>query len=217
MRPCMCLAQSGLFGPVWRIPRTAHTLTWGPALSSSLFINRQNSAEPAYALSRLVRRGSLIRVGRGHYVRPVEGRFGVRPPQPATVVQAIAEQRGENVVPHGAANELGLTTQVPVREVYLTSGPTRKLKLGNQVVELLHAPVWQLALPGRTAGALIRALAGMVPERSVGLRCCSVRPPAALVGQRRVAGLDARCLVPVTIRRAPRIQRRLIAVKGISD
>ncbi len=119
-------------------------------------------------LSRLVRRGSLIRVGRGLYVRPVKGRFGVRPPEPATVVRAIAEQRGENVVPHGAAaaNELGLTTQVPVREVYLTSGPTRKLKLGNQVVELRHAPAWQLALPGRKAGALIRALAWLGPEQA---------------------------------------------------
>jgi hypothetical protein len=119
-------------------------------------------------LSRLVRRGSLIRVGRGLYVRPVEGRFGVRPPEPATVVQAIVEQRGEIVVPHGAAaaNELGLTTQVPVREVYLTSGPTRKLKLGNQIVELRHAPAWQLALPGRKAGALIRALAWLGPEQA---------------------------------------------------
>lgn len=119
-------------------------------------------------LSRLVRRGRLMRVGRGLYVRPIEGRFGVRPPEPAAVVQAIVEQRGESVVPHGAAeaNELGLTTQVPVREVYLTSGPTRKLKLGNQVIELRHAPAWQLALPGRKAGALIRALAWLGPEQA---------------------------------------------------
>ncbi len=119
-------------------------------------------------LSRLARRGSLIRVGRGLYVRPVEGRFGVRPPESATVVQAIVEQRGENVVPHGAAaaNELGLTTQVPVREIYLTSGPTRKLKLGNQIVEFRHAPAWQLALPGREAGALIRALAWLGPDQA---------------------------------------------------
>ena len=119
-------------------------------------------------LSRLVRSGSLIRVSRGLYVRPIQGRFGVRPPEPATLVQAIGEQRGESVVPHGAAaaNELGLTTQVPVREVYLTSGPTRKLKLGNQVVELRHAPAWQLALPGRKAGAVIRALAWLGPEQA---------------------------------------------------
>jgi hypothetical protein len=119
-------------------------------------------------LSRLARRGSLIRVGRGLYVRPVEGRFGARPPEPAKVVQAIGKQRGENMVPHGAAaaNQLGLTTQVPVREVYLTSGPTRKLKIGNQVIELRHAPAWQLALPGRQAGALIRALAWLGPEQA---------------------------------------------------
>jgi Family of unknown function (DUF6088) len=103
----------------------------------------------------------LVRAGRGLYVRPVAGRFGVRPPESTKVVQALAEQRGERIVPHGAAaaNELGLTTQVPVREVYLTSGPTRKLKLGQQVIELRHAPAWQLVLPGRPAGAAIRALA----------------------------------------------------------
>ncbi|MBN9662126.1 MAG: type IV toxin-antitoxin system AbiEi family antitoxin domain-containing protein [Acidobacteria bacterium] len=119
-------------------------------------------------LSRLVRRGSLIRVGRGLYVRPIEGRFGVRPPEPATVVQAIAERHGEKVVPHGAAaaNELGLTTQVPMREVYLTSGPTQKLKLGNQIIELRHAPAWQLALPGRKGGALIRAMAWLGPAQA---------------------------------------------------
>jgi hypothetical protein len=119
-------------------------------------------------LSRLARSGNLIRVGRGLYVRPVQGRFGVRPPESTRVVRAIVKQSGEQAVPHGAAaaNELGLTTQVPVREVYLTSGPTRKLKLGKQVVELRHAPAWQLALPGRPGGALIRALAWMGPEHA---------------------------------------------------
>jgi hypothetical protein len=142
------------------------------------------------ALSRLVRRGRLIRVGRGLYVRPVEGRFGVRPPEPAAVVRAIAAQRGEKVVPHGAAaaNELGLTTQVPVREVYLTSGPTRKLKLGNQIVELRHAPAWQLALPGRKAGTVIRALAWLGRERA-GSAIEAVRGQLSASERNAVAGL----------------------------
>ncbi len=119
-------------------------------------------------LSRLVRRGNLIRVGRGLYVRPIAGRFGSRPPEASRVIQALVEQRGESIVPHGAAaaNELGLTTQVPVREIYLTSGPTRQLTLGKQVIELRHAPAWQLALPGRPAGRVIRALAWMGPEHA---------------------------------------------------
>jgi hypothetical protein len=120
------------------------------------------------ALSRLVLRGTLMRAGRGIYVRPIESRFGTRPPVASKVVEAIAAQRGESVAPHGAAaaNELGLTTQVPVREVYLTSGPSRRLKLGAQVVELRHVPAWQLVLPGSPAGAAIRALAWLGPKRA---------------------------------------------------
>jgi hypothetical protein len=63
---------------------------------------------------------------------------------------------GETIVSNGAAaaNALGLTTQVPVRSVYLTSGRSRKMHLGKQVVELRHAPRWQLALANRPAGRL---------------------------------------------------------------
>ena len=52
-------------------------------------------------------------------------------------------------MPNGAAaaNALGLTTQVPMRAVYLTSGPSRRLKLGAQMIEIRHAPIWQLIFP----------------------------------------------------------------------
>ena len=63
-----------------------------------------------------------------------------------------------------AANALGLTTQVPIRSVYLTSGPDRKLKLGGLAVELRHAPRWQLVAPHRPAGDAVRALAWLGPE-----------------------------------------------------
>ena len=65
-----------------------------------------------------------------------------------------------------AANALGLTTQVPVRSVYLTSGRSRKIHLGKQVVELRHAPRWQLALANRPAGEAVRALAWLGPEKA---------------------------------------------------
>ena len=119
-------------------------------------------------LSRLVQRGELMRVGRGLYLRPLKSRFGVHPPEASKVVDALAAQRGERIAPHGAmaANQLGLTTQVPVREVYLTSGRSRSLKLGAQVIELRHVPEWQLVLPGRPAGAAIRALAWLGPKRA---------------------------------------------------
>jgi len=107
-------------------------------------------------------------VGRGIYVLPVESRFGTRAPSTIKMVEGLANQRGETIVSHGAAaaNALGLTTQVPMRAVYLTSGPNRRLKLGAQVVELRHAPIWQLIFPGRAAGEVVRALAWLGPEKA---------------------------------------------------
>ena len=67
-----------------------------------------------------------------------------------------------------AANALGLTSQVPVRSVYLTSGPSRTLRLGRQSVEMRHAPAWQLVLAGRPAGEILRALAWLGPSKAEG-------------------------------------------------
>jgi hypothetical protein len=107
----------------------------------------------------------LLRVARGTYVVPVSSRFGTRAPAPERVVEALAAQSGEVVAPHGAsaANALGLTQQVPIREVYLTSGRTRKLKLGRSEVMVKHVPRWMLALGTGPAGAAVRALAWMGP------------------------------------------------------
>jgi hypothetical protein len=120
------------------------------------------------ALSRLAKSGTLLRVGRGTYVRPIQGRFGARAPQAEKVVAAIAEAEGEIIAPHGAAaaNALGLTTQVPTKSVYLTSGRSRTLRLGLQKIELQHAPAWQLTLAGKPGGQVVQALAWLGPERA---------------------------------------------------
>ena len=140
----------------------------GAPLLAKEFLHLGSRAALDQSLSRLVKRGKLLRAGRGIYVLPVETRFGTRSPSIPSVLEAIAALRGETVVPHGAAaaNALGLTTQVPVRSVYLTSGRSRKLSLGSQAVELRHVPSWQLALPNGRAGQAIRALAWFGPERA---------------------------------------------------
>jgi hypothetical protein len=85
-------------------------------------------------------------------------------------VAGLAELRRETVASHGAAaaNALGLTSQVTVRSVYLTSGPSRTLRLGGQSVEMRHAPAWQLVLAGRPAGEILRALAWLGPSKAEG-------------------------------------------------
>ena len=81
--------------------------------------------------------------------------------------EELSLRRGETVGPSGAsaANALGLTTQVPTRTVYLTSGRSRKITLDKQIVHLQHAPSWQLTLAKEPAGEIVRALAWAGPER----------------------------------------------------
>jgi len=148
--------------------RQARSLPEGSVLSPKEFLHLGSRPAVDQAFSRLAKAGKLLRVARGAYAAPVSGRFGVRAPAPEKLVKALAEQSGEIVVPHGAsaANALGLTQQVPIREVYLTSGRTRKLTLGHSEVLVKHAPRWMLALGARPAGAAVRALAWIGPAHA---------------------------------------------------
>ena len=118
------------------------------------------------ALSRLARSGRLMRIRQGVYMRPIQTRFGRCAPSTEKSLLALSELWRETIVSNGggAANWLGLTTQNPVRSVYLTSGRSRRLRFGKHPVELRHAPRWQLAAPHRMAGVVIRALAWLGPE-----------------------------------------------------
>ena len=140
----------------------------GVPVSAKGLLHLGSRAAVDQTLSRLARCGDLLRVGRGLYVLPVKYRFGSRAPSVLKTVEALAAQRGERIASSSAmaANAFGLTTQVPVKPVFLTSGRSRKLKLGHQEVELRHAPPWQLVLGGRKAGDAVRALAWLGPEES---------------------------------------------------
>lgn len=146
----------------------AASLPEGSVLSPKEFLHLGSRAAVDQAFCRLAKAGKLLRVVRGVYVFPVSSRFGARIPAPEKIVKALAEQSGEVVAPHGAssANALGLTRQVPIREVYLTSGRTRKLQLGRSEVLMKHVPHWMLALGTRPAGAAVRALAWIGPAHA---------------------------------------------------
>lgn len=147
------------------ILQQARSLPEGGVLSPKEFLHLGSRSAVDQAFSRLTKAGKLLRVVRGAYSAPVSSRFGVRAPAPEKVIEALAKQNGEIVIPHGAsaANALGLTQQVPIHEVYLTSGRTRKLKLGRSEILVKHAPRWMLAFGDRPAGTAVRALAWMGP------------------------------------------------------
>jgi hypothetical protein len=144
----------------------ARNIPEGGLLSPKEFLHLGSRAAVDQALTRLTREGTLLRVGRGTYAFPIQGRFGSRPPSTEAVVHAIESVSGEMIVPNGAseANALGLTTQVQTREVFITSGRSRTLQLGNRLIELKHGNRLQLLLGKRPAGMVIRALSWLGPD-----------------------------------------------------
>jgi hypothetical protein len=140
----------------------------GGMVSPKQFLHLASRAAVDQALARMAREGKLLRIGRGSYAVPLDGRFGPRPPSTEAIIAAVEAGSGEIIVASGAAeaNALGLTTQMPIREVFLTSGPSRVLHLGNRAVELKHGSRWKLVLGKRPAGMAIRALACLGPDRA---------------------------------------------------
>ena len=149
-----------------RIMEHASVLPEATPICPAALLHLGKRAAVDQALTRLARAGRLMRICQGVYMRPVETRFGPCAPSSGKALEALSELWGESIVPCGgsAANRLGLSTQNPVREVYLTSGRSRQLHFGRVTVELRHAPRWQLAAPRRKAGDVIRALAWLGPH-----------------------------------------------------
>jgi hypothetical protein len=173
----------------------SQALPEGGLLSAKEFLHLASRAAVDQTFARLARKGKLMRIERGVYAAPVVNRFGVRPPSTEAVLKAIESVSGEVIVANGAteANTLGMTTQVPIREVFLTSGRSRKLQLGNRAVELKHGNRWQLILGTRPAGMAIRALSWLGPEQaSSALKMLHTKlPPTEWVAMR-----SARAVMP---------------------
>jgi hypothetical protein len=143
-----------------RILSEVEKLPEGALISAKEFLHLGSRAAVDQALKRLKESKALMAIDRGIYVLPIKTRFGVRAPAAEKVIERFAATRAETVVPHGAAaaNSLGLTTQVPTKLVFLTSGRNRTFRLGAQVVEMKHAPAWMMLPSHRVAGEVVRAL-----------------------------------------------------------
>ena len=164
----LTLSESILMMPslTKRIVEYAATLPEGAPICAGNLLHVGKRAAVDQSLSRLARKGRLMRVYQGVYVRPIETRFGMRPPVLKNVIGSLAVLWGETIVRSGsaAANMFGLTTQIPITPVYLTSGTHRHLRLGALTVQLRYAPRWQLIGADRPAGNAVRALAWLGPR-----------------------------------------------------
>ena len=113
------------------------------------------------AISRLTTAGKVVRLTRGVYVRPEENRFvGQVLPEPFKVAEAIAKRTNEQIQVSGAeaARQLGLSTQVPAKPIFLTTGQSRQFMMGGLEVTLKHVSRKKIPMTESKAGLAILAL-----------------------------------------------------------
>jgi hypothetical protein len=113
------------------------------------------------ALSQLQKQNVIRRLAQGVYDYPkMHDVLGLIPPDLNEVAKAIAEKNGVQIQPAGAyaANLVGLSVQVPGRIIFLTEGPSRKVKIGNQEIIFKKATKKVMSSAGTREGLLIQAL-----------------------------------------------------------
>jgi len=133
----------------------------GEPFTPSAFLECGTRASIDQVLTRLTKSGVIQRLTRGIYVRPEVSRFvGKVMPEPMQVAQTVAGSSGAVIQVHGAeaALRLELTTQVPTQPVYMTSGPSRRMLIGQMEIRLQHVSRRKLALVGRPAGLALSAM-----------------------------------------------------------
>ncbi|RAV28908.1 DUF6088 family protein [Sinomicrobium soli] len=89
-------------------------------------------------LSRLEKEGLLVRLAHGIYLKPkTDEILGVIYPDTEEIARQIAKRDKARIAPTGvlALYLLGLTTQVPLKTVYLTDGSQREIKIGNRTIK----------------------------------------------------------------------------------
>jgi len=122
----------------------------------------------ASTLKRLKQRGTIRQLDRGLYDFPkTDPRFGPLHPSSDDVVKALGARDGIQLQPSGAhaANLLGLSTQVPMKSVYLTDGRSRDVTVGKRKIVLKRTSPRYMATAGRVSGLVIQALRHLGQDR----------------------------------------------------
>ena len=111
-------------------------------------------------LSILEKEGTITRISNCVYVKARTTRFGTLYPSASELVREIAKRDKAAVIATGdtAANQLGLSTQVPMNSTFLTTGSSRKLTLGKRTVTLKHGAPKNFAFKGKLIQDIVQAL-----------------------------------------------------------
>lgn len=111
-------------------------------------------------LAQKCKEGSFMKLSKGIYYKPEMTRFGPLLPSVDKVVRAVARRDNAKILPSGNAvlNQLGMSEQVPMRMVYLTSGSARDLAIGGMKIKLKRSVPKTFEFQGELMALLSQAL-----------------------------------------------------------
>ena len=141
----------------------------GAVFTPKDFLDLGGRSSVGWVLYELVRQGKIRRIARGlyDYPRTSESLGLTIGPDVDRAARAYARKQGWDVVPHPAvaANLLGLSQQVPARIVYLSSGPTQAIRVGNRDVVFKNARPKTFAAKSEVGALVIQALRDLGKDR----------------------------------------------------
>ena len=134
----------------------------GKCFSRSDFADLGSRLSISQTLSRLECEGIIISPLRGYYCKPKISKFlgEVLPPDYNELANAIARNYGWAILPCGdiLLNNLGLTTQVPVTWMYVSTGPYREYVSNGTVITFKHTANREMFNMSRTSALIVQAL-----------------------------------------------------------
>jgi DNA-binding Xre family transcriptional regulator len=125
------------------------------------FTNAGTTGAIRLSLHRLVQEKFLIRLSHGIYLYPKHDKeLGILYPPVEEIAKAIAKRDKARIVPTGvhALNKLGLSTQVPMKMVYLTDGAPRSIQVGKRSIKFKKTTPKNLMAKGEISSLVIQAL-----------------------------------------------------------
>ncbi|MFV0174514.1 type IV toxin-antitoxin system AbiEi family antitoxin domain-containing protein [Empedobacter falsenii] len=115
-------------------------------------------------LSRLVQEGLIERLSQGIYLKPKKDPIlGTLYPTTEEIAKQIAQRDKARIAPTGvlALYLLGLTTQVPLKVVYLSDGSQREINIGNRTIQFKKTVPKSFAIKDKLLHLIVQAFKEM--------------------------------------------------------
>lgn len=144
-----------------RIAESLKVLPKGSVLFVDDFLDYGSPESVKKALLRLKEKEILVRLAHGIYLYPkVDNELGVLFPSTEEIAKAIARRDKARIIATGtqALNKMGLSTQVPMKVVYLTDGAARSIKVGKRIITFKKTSPKNLMVKGEISSLAIQAL-----------------------------------------------------------